>query len=159
MNHTKTTARRDMNTSIFAGNLSTKNATMRIVHGKNVYRCSVAVSRDWKDAQNAIHEKTQWVDIEFWGDRAEIMQNLLPRAKKVLVHGELPEARAWINDKGDAQVSMTVSNPEVQILIWRDDADRETPAVDSRSSVRGAGLSQQAPPAADDGIDMSEIPF
>lgn len=57
--------------------------------GKQVTHFSVAVSRQWRDAEGETKDATDWFNVEAWGRLGEICQQYLSKGRLVFVEGRL----------------------------------------------------------------------
>ena len=83
--------------------------------GVMVSSFSMAVSRKWtKDGQE--QEKTTWFRISVWNKPAEAVATYLGKGSKVLVVGEVENARVFTDRDGNARASLEVTAQNVRFL-------------------------------------------
>src|SRR5690606_37248972 len=81
--------------------------------GVPVATFSLAVTKVWnKDGER--QEKTTWFRVTAWRNLAEICGKNLDRVKKVLVVGEIEEARPWTDREGNTRASLEVTAQAVR---------------------------------------------
>lgn len=96
--------------------------------GAPVAAFSLAVSRTWtKDGQK--QEKTTWLKITCWNKLAEIVGEYVKQGMKVMVQGELEEARTWTDKDGNTRASLEVTAQNVKFLTSAKDSNDSTQNV------------------------------
>ena len=122
---------RGVNKVIIIGNLGQDPETKYLPSGASVTKFSVAVSERWKDKQTGeIKERTEWVNVEVWGNAAEACQKYINKGSKVYVEGKL-QTDSWDDkDTGAKRYRTKVRADNVQFLDSKDSGNRppETPA-------------------------------
>jgi single-strand DNA-binding protein len=81
--------------------------------GKKVCHFSVGVTERWKTA-GELKERTEWFNIEAWGQLGEIVQANLKKGRLVFVEGRLRTDR--VEDKGDVRFYTKVIALSLQFL-------------------------------------------
>lgn len=76
--------------------------------GVAVASFSLAVSKTWNNEQGK-QSKTIWVRCSAWRKQAEIIAEHLTKGSKVMVVGELEEARAFTDKSGNNRASLEVT--------------------------------------------------
>lgn len=141
---------RGVNKVIIIGNLGQDPETKYLPSGAAVTNFSVAVSESWKDKQTGeIKERTEWVNVEVWGNTAEACEKYLNKGSKVYVEGKL-QTDSWDDkDTGQKKYRTKVRADNVQFL-------------DSKSDSQGSGSqhdrTNQAPSKPTEDYD-DDIPF
>lgn len=89
---------RGINKVILVGNLG-KDPEMRYLpSGAAVCNFSIATSESWKDKQTGEQkERTEWHDIEVWGNQAEACGKYLSKGSQCYVEGKL-QTESWEKD-------------------------------------------------------------
>lgn len=97
--------------------------------GKQVTHFSVAVSRQWKDAEGETKEATDWFNVEAWGRLGEICQQYLGKGRLVFIEGRL---RTDVTGEGDDRKYYTkVIAQQMQMLDRKpEDGEPEDAPVD-----------------------------
>ena len=90
-----------VNKVILIGNLGRDPEARVTTTGNNVVTASLAVSESWKDKSGQRQERTEWVNLVFWRQQAEIAQRYLHKGSKIYVEGKL-QTRSW-DDKQTGQ--------------------------------------------------------
>jgi len=137
------------------GNLGADPEMKYTPSGVPVTNFSVATSKIWNDADGVKQEKTVWFRVTTWRKQAETCAQYLKKGSKVMVVGEIEEARAFTDRDGNNRASLEVTAYTVKFLSGNNNQD----AGDSGSGHSGpsASASSQAParpPRNDD-----DIPF
>ncbi len=131
---------------ILIGNLGNKPEMRYTPSGTAVANFSLAVSRRWTGSDGQTQEKTTWFRITAWQRQAEVASQYLDKGRRVMVIGEVTEARSFTDRDGNQRASIEVSAQEIKFL-------------DGRDSEHGAGTSRSdnAPPVTE--IEPADIPF
>lgn len=104
-----------LNRCTIIGNLG-KAPEIRMAGDSKVATFPVAVTEKYKDKSGQQKEKTEWVNIVFWGRQAEICEQYLRKGSSVYVEGKL-ETRSW-DDKntGEKKYKTEVRGQVMQML-------------------------------------------
>lgn len=125
------------------GNLGNDPELRYTPAGIPVASFSLAVSKArTKDGQK--QEKTTWFRVSAWNKQAEAVSQYLHKGSKVLVVGEVEEARAFTDKQGNNRASLEVTAREIKFLSSKPDS--------------GNGEQQQEAAPATHGDDR-DIPF
>lgn len=84
--------------------------------GVAVTSLSVAVSRSWTGQDGEKQEKTVWFRVSCWQKLAEVVAEHVKKGQRVLVVGELEEARAYTDREGNLRGSLEVRAQTVRFL-------------------------------------------
>lgn len=87
--------------------------------GVSVASFRLAVNKRWTDNEGKPQEKTTWFNITTWRGQAEIVSRYLSKGSKVLVIGEVDEARPWVDRDGNQRASVEITANEVRFLDGR----------------------------------------
>lgn len=128
------------------GNLGNKPEMRYTPSGTSVVNFSLAVSRRWTGNDGQAQEKTIWFRITAWQRQAEVASQYLDKGRRVMVIGEVTEARSFTDRDGNQRASIEVSAQEIKFL---DNRDQEHSA--------GANKSDHAPQIAE--AESADIPF
>lgn len=127
------------------GNLGTEPEMRYTPSGVPVASFSLAVNRSWAGQDGQRQTKTTWFRISVWNKQAEIVSQYLHKGSKVLVIGEMEDARAFTDKEGNLRASLEVRSNTVRFLDGKNDS---------------AGSNSHADPTDGNGVDNSEaIPF
>ncbi len=66
-----------------------KDPAKRNAGKSTVTSFSLAINRTWKDEQGVKHEETEWVNVEAWGNLAEVCAQYIKKGSQVYVEGRL----------------------------------------------------------------------
>lgn len=108
---------RGVNKVMAIGNLGSDPDTRYLPSGQAVTNFSIAVSESWKDKQTGeIKERTEWINVEVWGNAAEACAKYLTKGKQCFVEGKL-QTDSW-DDKntGEKKYRTKVRADNVQFL-------------------------------------------
>jgi single-strand DNA-binding protein len=141
---------------ILVGNLGRDPEMRYTPNGVPVANFSLAVGRRWSGQDGQPQEKTTWFRVTAWRRTAETVSQYLTKGSKVLVVGELEEARTYQDRDGNTQVSLEVTATTIKFLSGRGD-----------NAAAGGGFGQEPVGAprgkgnGDDDMDLTDadIPF
>ena len=121
--------------------------------GKPFLRFNVAGNIRVREADGTWADKTEWVRVTTFGQRAETLSQYLRKGSRVLVQGRL-ESRPWTDRDGNVRAGLEVVGDTVEFMTPRDQ--------DAEYQSRQSGQ-QQAPTGRDAGDisddDLAELPF
>ncbi len=89
--------------------------------GVPVASFSLAVNKTWTNGEGQKQEKSTWFRVTTWRKTAEIVSQYLAKGSKVLVIGELEDARTWTDKQGNNRASLEVTASVVKFLSGRGD--------------------------------------
>lgn len=142
---------RGVNKVIAIGNLGKDPETRYLPSGAAVCNFSIAVSESWKDKQSGEQkERTEWINVEVWGNSAEACQKYLTKGSQCYIEGKL-QTDKWQDKSGNDRWTTKVRADNVQFLGSKGEGgSNRPPAGDSSGKPSGA-------PGPDDFDD--DIPF
>lgn len=143
-----------MNQVTLTGNLGSDVEMRYTPSGVPVATFPLAVSRSWTDGNGERQQKTTWVRVTCWRKLAELVSEYLAKGSKVLVTGELEQARAYKDKNGEPAASLEVTALTVEFLDTKTkEQGQPTKQTYSREDYHAANP-QQAPAVQDE-----DIPF
>jgi len=145
---------RGVNKFIGIGNLGKDPETRYLPSGAQVTNFSIAISESWKDKQTGEQkERTEWVNVEIWGNAAEACHKYLNKGSKCYVEGKL-QTDKWQDKDGHDRWTTKVRADTVQFLDPKGDNEpRPTVHPNTDESAAQKQLDKSAPDFDDD------IPF
>ena len=109
------------NRVIVAGNL-TRDPELKTLEGNRVVgRLSLAINRNWRNANGERKEEVTFVDCEAWGRSAEIAGQYLTKGSPCLIEGRL-KMDQWESQEGKKQSRLKVIAENIQFLGGRSDS-------------------------------------
>lgn len=138
------------------GNLGNDPELRLTPSGVSVANFSVAVNRTWTGQDGQRQDKTLWFRVTAWRKQAETVGQYLTKGQRVLVIGEIEEARAYTDREGNLKAALEVTAQTIKFLSAKNEngADPHGPAS-AAQAVRNA-------PGADSDVKFMEdanIPF
>ncbi|MDQ3247685.1 MAG: single-stranded DNA-binding protein [Chloroflexota bacterium] len=115
--------------------------------GTAVTNFSLAVNKRWTGADGQTQEKTTWFRIAAWERKAETVNQYVTKGSRVMVVGEIDEAKAFTDRDGNLRASIEIKAFDVKFL------DNRNQERDSTSAVNGAGQQETPEEVA------ADIPF
>jgi single-strand DNA-binding protein len=122
------------------GNLGGDPELRHTPSGDAVASFTLAVNKSWTGQDGQRQEKTTWFRVTAWRKQAVNVSQYLHKGSKVVVVGELEEARLWTDRDGKARASLEVTAQMVRFLGGRSDdgagaADEPTPSPGPAAGV------------------------
>jgi single-strand DNA-binding protein len=151
-----------LNKCLIIGNLGRDPEMRYTPSGQAVTQFTVAVNRNYKDAQGERQEETEWFRIVAWGQQAEFAAEYLRKGHKVFIEGRL-QTRQWEGQDGQKRYTTELVANTIQNLERRprDDsgmpAGEPAPARPSRPAGQAAGQPAEQPAA--EAPDFDDLPF
>lgn len=123
---------RGVNKFIGIGNLGKDPETKYLPSGAAVCNFSIAISESWKDKQTGEQkERTEWVNVEVWGNTAEACQKYLTKGSQCYVEGKM-QTDKWQDKDGHDRWTTKIRADSVQFLGSKGDGSRSAPASGSQ---------------------------
>jgi len=112
-----------LNKCMIIGNLGRDPEMRYTPSGQAVTQFTVAVNRNYKDAQGERQEETEWFRVVAWGQQAEFSAEYLRKGQKVFVEGRI-QTRQWEGQDGQKRYTTELVANTIQNLERRprDDA-------------------------------------
>lgn len=139
--------------------------------GAPFLRFNVASNYRTRSAEGEWQDKTEWVRVTVFGQRAETLQTYLKKGSRVYVEGRL-EARPWTDQQGQVRPGLEVMANDVEFMSSRADDEARgmgggdygssAPPREPRERSAPSGPPRQAPQSRqdpDDGADLEDLPF
>ncbi len=110
---------------VIVGNVG-KDAEMRYTQGGvPVTSFSIAVNRQWTNANGEKQEKVTWFRVTCWRKLAETAGQWVKKGKLLLVEGEV-EAQAYIDSEGTARGTLELTATTFKFLGGRGEGGEGT---------------------------------
>jgi single-strand DNA-binding protein len=147
-----------LNKCMIIGNLGRDPEMRYTPSGQAVTQFTVAVNRNYKDAQGERQEETEWFRIVAWGQQAEFSAEYLRKGNKVFIEGRL-QTRQWEGQDGQKRYTTELVANTIQNLERRPRDDSGDPGAEPTARPRPAPAA--ARPAADTPPDTEydDLPF
>lgn len=156
---------RGFSKAIIAGNLTRDPELRNTPSGAAVCGFSVAVNRNYRDANGEQKEEVSFIDCTAWGKLGEMIAQYAKRGTGVLVSGRLSQ-RSWEDKNGGGKRSRTeIVVEDFNFMGGGNGNGGNGGSYGSSSPYNNSGNSASAPvdTVPDDipegEIDLSEIPF
>ncbi|HUR17199.1 MAG TPA: single-stranded DNA-binding protein [Candidatus Limnocylindrales bacterium] len=148
-----------LNKCMIIGNLGRDPEMRYTPSGQAVTQFTVAVNRNYKDAQGERQEETEWFRVVAWGQQAEFAAEYLRKGNKVYVEGRI-QTRQWEGQDGQKRyttelVANTIQNMERRPRDDQGDGGSQLPpeprgARAPAARQGGGGQEQPEPETYDD---------
>lgn len=133
------------------GNLGNDPQLRHTPNGTPVANFNVAVSRRWSDSDGQQQERTTWFRVTTWDREAENCTQYLMKGARVLVVGEMDDARAWVDKDGQPRAGLELVAQRVRFLTTRNGSEQHANVEQISDSDAGGGASG--------GVSDGDIPF
>lgn len=101
---------------ILIGHLGTEPEMRYTASGIPVTNFNMAVSRRWTNPEGQSQEKTTWFRVSLWRRQAEIASQYLAKGHRVMIVGEVDNARPWTDRDGNLRASIEVTATELKLM-------------------------------------------
>lgn len=154
--------------ALLIGNLGGDPETRYTPDGRAFVRFNVASNYRVKNQDGEWQDKTEWVRVTVFGQRAEPLAQYLRKGSKVYVEGRL-EARPWTDQQQQVRAGLEVVASDVEFMSSRMDDEggdasrfggtREAPARDAPAAAPARQAPRSQPAAQTDEADLEDLPF
>lgn len=110
------------------GNLGGDPELRYAATGTALLRFNVAANLRVKNADNEWADKTEWLRVTVFGNRAESLATLLKKGTKVYVRGNL-EARPWTDQQDTVRAGLEIRADDIELMTPRSADDRQPTAA------------------------------
>lgn len=117
------------------GNLGNDPEMRYTPSGVPVASFNLAVSRSWTGQDGQRQDKTTWFRVSVWNKQAEIVTQYLAKGHRVLVLGEVEEARVYTDRDGNPRASLEVKAQTVRFLTPKGEAHHAEPSGSEADDV------------------------
>jgi single-strand DNA-binding protein len=132
------------------GNLGSDPDMRYSANGSPLLRFNVAGNYRAKNDAGEWEDRTEWVRVTVFGNRAESLSNLLRKGSKVFIDGRL-EARPWTGNDGALHAGLEVVANEVELCSPRQQDDGQ--------QMRPTNTVNRQQQGATDDRDLESLPF
>lgn len=84
-------------------------------NGRTLARFSLAINSSYKDKDGNWKEETQWMNINAWGNVAELVKKLLSKGQEIVVEGRLVN-NSYESKTGEKRFSTNIEMNEFLLL-------------------------------------------
>jgi len=145
----------NFNKVLLMGNLTRDPEVRTTPSGMKIAKLGLAVNRRYRTRDDETREETTFVDLDAFGNQAEIIERYCQKGSPLFVEGRL-RLDQWETNSGDKRSKLTVVVENFQLMSGgsdRSDESRPGPAASGGSS-RGSS------PAGDsDNFEDDDVPF
>jgi len=141
----------DLNKAMIIGNVTRDPEARTTPNGQNVCSFAVATNRKWRDKQTQeMQSQAEFHNIVAWARLAETCSTYLKKGSRVYIEGRL-QTRSW-EDQAGVKKYRTEIVADSMIMLDRKGDTPTQPAKDTEGQ-------QPEPPAAEEEIQVEDIPF
>jgi single-strand DNA-binding protein len=152
-----------LNKCMIIGNLGRDPEMRYTPSGQAVTQFTVAVNRNYKDAQGERQEETEWFRVVAWGQQAEFAAEYLRKGAKVYIEGRI-QTRQWEGQDGQKRyttelVANTIQNLERRPREDAGEGGSQLPPEPRQRPQAGAARPANAPSEPSPEPDYDDLPF
>jgi single-strand DNA-binding protein len=103
------------------GNLGNDPEMRYTPSGVPVTSFSLAVNKTWVGQDGQRQDKTLWFRVTAWRKHAETVSQYLTKGQRVLVIGEIEEARPYTDREGNLRATLEVTAQTIKFLSTRNE--------------------------------------
>ena len=96
----------NFNKVILMGRLSRDVELKSVNHGSSLVELGVAVNESRKSAEGTWKEEVHFIDVTFWGKKAEVIAQYLSKGDPILVEGRLKQNRWEANGQKHSRINV-----------------------------------------------------
>ena len=123
--------------------------------GSSVAKFGLASNRKWKNKEGELKEEVTFVDVNVWGNMAQVCEKYLEKGRQVLVEGRL-RLETWENDEGEKRNKHSILAENVQFISSKGDNSENE---DDKPKPKPKKVSsKKSKPVQDDDFE-DEVPF
>jgi len=97
------------------GNVGRDPEIRQLSPDRKVVNFSIAVNDAYTDRNGVRHEKTEWFRIEFWNQRADVIEKYVRKGTQIFVEGKL-SVRTYTDKDGKERYSLDVLGNDFTLL-------------------------------------------
>lgn len=106
------------------GNVGRDPEIKQISADRKVADFSIAVSDAYTDRSGVKQEKTEWFKVNFWNQKADIIEKYVRKGTQIFVEGKL-SVRTYVDKDGKDRYSLEVLGSDFTLLGSRDGGQPE----------------------------------
>jgi single-strand DNA-binding protein len=148
---------RSFNQVTLMGNLTRDPEVKQTPGGQSVCSFSLALNRQWKNAQGEMQEAVDYIDVNAWGPLGDRVAQYVTKGQQVLVSGRL-QSRSW-EQEGQKRNKVDVLAMDVTFMGGRGDGSGSPAPTMSGSTSSKTTKDVVVDDISDEAIDLSDIPF
>lgn len=145
----------NLNKAMIIGNLTRDPETRTTPAGQTVASFSVATNVVWTDANGEKQKRAEFHNVVAWRKLGEICSQYLKKGNKVYIEGRL-QTRDWEGQDGVKRYRTEII---AENMIMLDTKGSNSGLGNSGNQGGGSNDFSQPEPAADDEIQVENIPF
>ncbi len=143
------------------GNVGRDPETRQLSPDRKVVNFSIAVNDAYTDRNGVRHEKTEWFRIEFWNQKADIVEKYVRKGTQIFVEGKL-SVRTYSDKDGKERYSLDVLGNDFTLLGGspREEQTTSTGGYSSGNAYSSQPVAKESdPPLPPAGEGDDDLPF
>lgn len=143
-----------LNKVLLIGNAGRDPEVRHLESGVAVVTLPVATTERFKDKNGEMKEQTEWHNVVFWRNLAEIVERDVRKGSPMFIEGKL-RTRSWEDQNGVKKYTTEIVADNLR-LLGRRGSDNNLPQQGSQQGSRPAISSSDI---LDDATDIDDLPF
>lgn len=139
------------------GNLGNDPDMKYSANGAPFLRFNIASNFRARNPEGQWEDRTEWVRVTVFGQRAESLGQYLHKGQLVYVDGRL-EARPWTDQQGNVRAGLELVASDVEFMSARNDDD-QSQGERQTAQARPASQGQPAQQPAGKYDNLDDVPF
>ncbi|HSH09639.1 MAG TPA: single-stranded DNA-binding protein [Oceanipulchritudo sp.] len=144
----------NFNKVLLMGNLTRDPEVRTTPSGLKIAKFGLAVNRRYRTRDDETKEETTFVDLDAFGNQAEIIERYCQKGSPLFVEGRL-RLDQWETNTGEKRSKLSVVVENFQLMSGGSDRPEESRPGQSAPVAESKGRSSKAP----DTIDDDDVPF
>ena len=109
-----------LNRCDFIGRCGKDPDTKFTASGMSVSNVSIACGEKFKNKSGEWEERTEWINLVFWGKLSEIVAQYVSKGSEIYVSGRM-QTRKWDDKDGNTRYSTEINVDKMQMLGGKSD--------------------------------------
>ena len=145
----------NFNKVLLMGNLTRDPEVRTTPSGMKIAKLGMAVNRRFRTRDDETREETTFVDLDAFGNQAEIIERYCQKGSPLFVEGRL-RLEQWETNAGEKRSKLTVVVENFQLMSGGSDRSEESR---SGPAASGGASSGSSPAKGGDTFEDDDVPF
>jgi single-strand DNA-binding protein len=123
------------NKAILIGRLGTDPELRYTTGGRAILKFRMATNESWKDARGEKQERTDWHNVVIWGKRAEALNGILSKGRRIGIDGRIRTSSYEAKEGGGKRYRVDIEAQNVVLLDGRRSLETAVARSDGRDEA------------------------
>jgi single-strand DNA-binding protein len=146
-----------LNKVYLMGNLTRDPDVRTTTTGLKIAKLGLAVNRKYRTRENELKDETTFVDIDAFGQQAEVLERYCQKGSPLFVEGRL-RLDQWQSNTGENRSKLTVVLENFQFIGGREGGQAQEDSGAHHAEAHPENKTPNTPPS-DNSIQDDDIPF